>query len=154
MTCIAYKNGVLATDSMLTQDGVFRGFTKKVTRSPKGTIAAACGSAGMCSRFVWWVEDGTIDRFLDGNEGSLAIEKGDNGFSAIIVTDKGKVILLDQTGFPIWPHGALFYADGSAENFLLGAMAAGASAEEAVKRAIEFDIYSGGPVQVEELEAR
>lgn len=43
-------------------------------------------------------------------------------------------------------HG--FYAMGSGKDFASGAMAAGATAEEAVQCAIQFDTCSGGEVQV------
>lgn len=51
------------------------------------------------------------------------------------------------------PLVARFFAIGSGEDYAVAAMSMGASALDAVKIAMEHDVFTAGPVQVEALDA-
>lgn len=155
MTAIAYRDGVMAADTQLSGGDFPRGLVLKIARSPKGTLGAAAGFAGECARLRRWVEDGEVDDWIaERLARNINAPFGDEPerFGAIIATAAGRVICLDHRGRAI-EHDAPFHVEGSAEAILLGAMAAGASAEQAVRIAIEYDVGCGGPVQVERINA-
>ncbi len=152
MTAIAYCDGVMCADSLVTGGDIMRGHTIKIARSPKGTIAAAAGQFGICAMFRRLVESGELDEWLDqGAKTSLPVKSEQHGFGAIIVRQDGAVICVDSNGNAVTGLNAPFYVEGSAEAILTGAMAAGADPVTAVNIAIQYDLWSGGPVQVEAL---
>lgn len=165
MTAIAYRDGIMAADTLVSaSEGAWfvRGTTRKIARSPTGTLGAASGHCGMCERFLRWITSGQVDEWLSESHDSspppdLKCDRG--GFGAIIVqptADQGgeRVICIDYQGNPIHNIKAPFYVEGSAESILIGALAHGASAEEAVRIAIQYDTGCGGDVQVESLYPR
>ena len=151
MTAIAYRDGVLAADTETTSGDLLGGHSLKIARSPEGTIAAAAGQAGTAAQFRRMVKDGGIDNWIASNFSQrLPIEADHNGFGAIIVTAAGRVICVDYRGWAV-EFDAPFYTEGSAGVLLTGAMAAGATAEEAVRIAIKHDAWCGGDVQTERV---
>jgi hypothetical protein len=138
MTIIAYRDGVMATDSQTVSGGRIAGVTRKLCRAPDGTIAAACGDAGVCHRFRKWVESGLVGDF------DPKVERGD--FGALIARPGGGVDCMDWRGNLVSVK-AEFYADGCAADMAIGAMAHGASAIEAVAICIDHDSACGGEIQ-------
>lgn len=63
----------------------------------------------------------------------------------------GRVTCIDWQGNAVTGLDAPFYVEGGAGAILIGTMAAGATPEEAVGIAIQYDMGCGGPVQVERL---
>jgi hypothetical protein len=152
VTAIAYRNGVMAADTETMSGETLGGNTRKIERSPAGTIGAAAGEAGMAYQFRRWLRDGRIDKWIEGGfPEALPTAAERDRFGAIIVTAVGRVICVDYRGNAV-EFDAPFYTEGSAGVLLVGAMAAGASAEEAVRIAIRHDAWCGGDVQVERLE--
>ena len=114
-------------------------------------IGAAAGYAGKCAMFRRWIESGHIDKWIsEGFPANLPVDAQLNQFGAIVATAEGRVICIDWQGYPV-EMDAPFYVEGSAEEILWGAMAAGASAREAVEIAIRYERGCGGEVQVERL---
>ncbi len=151
MTAIAYRDGVMASDTETMSGDTLGGNTRKIARSPLGTIAAAAGEAGMAYVFRHWVKAGNIDRWIEEDfPEALDIKSERDRFGAIIVTRAGRVICIDYRGHAV-EFDAPFYAEGSGSILLIGAMAAGATAEDAVRIAIQHDAWCGGDVQVERL---
>jgi 20S proteasome alpha/beta subunit len=135
MTTIAYKGGVMAADSLATCNGMRDSMALKVRRVGPLLIGGA-GTAATCERFVDWVRKGMHGLSpWDGNEG---------GNSFIVLPDD-TIVVFGQSG--PWRVKSDFYAMGSGEQIALGAMAHGATAEQAVEHAIRFDIHSGGPIR-------
>lgn len=154
MTAIAYRDGVMAADTQVT-DGydMICGHMRKIARSPSGTLGAASGRAGVCAEFRRWIEAGVIDGWIAGGFGEpLALNQEAGAFGALIVTVEGQVIHVDWQGRAV-EMGAPFHAEGCGP-FLAGAMAAGADAETAVRIAILHDAGCGGEVQVERIGPR
>jgi len=140
MTTIAYKDGVLAADTLCVNGHIRSGFVTKIIRGPNGELGGAAGNAGYNRLFQDWVAGGRV--------GDAPIPKQDDE-----CRDLGFVVLPDGVIEQHEPEGlnlirADMYAAGSGRNVAQGAMAAGASAEEAVRIAIGLDCYSGGEITV------
>jgi 20S proteasome alpha/beta subunit len=67
-------------------------------------------------------------------------------FFALVVTADGKVWSMNCSGTLALVYGP-YFAEGSGAKYAMGAMAAGATAAEAVAIAIRYDAYSGGEIQ-------
>ncbi len=147
MTTIAYKDGIMAGDTLHTRGGVVMStIVTKIWRSRSGWLIGLTGYAGMAPKVEAWVENDCANppptfakRSDDGSEGELLVVKP-NG-QAGIIERHGEWFRVDEPA-----------ATGSGYELALGAMAAGASAAEAVQIAMRYDRNSGGEVQVVMLE--
>lgn len=147
MSTIAFKDGVIAADSLVCMNEVRVASTSKIftAETPDGDRYAVCsvGNMGHDQSIVEWVERGFQDPLPSMDENSSGI---------VIRASDGRVT-------KVYNHGisgdakAPFYAWGSGFELALGAMAAGAGAVEAVEIACRFDIHSGGPVEEVSLTA-
>lgn len=143
MTIVAYRDGVIASDSLLLQGGEVRcGEVRKIGRAANGGVAGASGSFMECHRFLSWVEGGFSASFHAGDP---------EAFSAILVQPDGTINIVSPDG-NLCPVNAPFKAIGCGYQVALGAMYMGASAVEAVRAAIELDPFCGGAVATLELE--
>lgn len=133
MTTIAFKDGVLASDTQVTSNGFRVGFASKIWRVGRLLIGGA-GSDCYTQKFRDWVRGGM--------EGDHPILK-DIGNVFILRPDGEGVMWCDDGPFLIKEP---FWALGSGEQIALGAMHRGATAAEAVETAIAFDTRSGGKV--------
>jgi 20S proteasome alpha/beta subunit len=135
MTTIAYRDGVIAGDSMITEQGMVVGTMTKVGK--KGPILFGCaGDAAFAKAFLDWIHSGM---------------KGD--CPTTTREDTQGIIAFDGHILSFMSHGvdrmkADYYAVGSGQRAALGAMAAGAGAEQAVRAVCQFDCYSGGEITV------
>lgn len=143
MTTIAIRHGIMAADSSIWEGSLFVGRKQKVLRTSNGTLLATCGYSGMSDPFAEWVNAGEP-------ADNLPRLPPDTDFSALVLYPDEQVFTFDGR-FMRQRVKADFYALGSGEAFALGAMHAGASAEDAIKAACEFDAWSRGPVQSERL---
>ena len=137
MTTIAYRNGVLAADTLMTLSNLREGHVIKVRRM-NGVLAAAAGNWPLALRFLDWVSSGM--------GAADAPSMGDSEMNAAghLFLPNGEVLTYARNGWSRF-HTA-YYADGTGCDIAMGAMAMGASAEEAVRIAIDLDVYSGGRV--------
>ena len=142
MTVLAYRAGIIASDSVLVDNGTMCGAGRKLARGPDGTIAGACGSCGISHRFLQWIEAGEPDDFDPDTQG--------NEFGAIVVRPDGSTWRMSASGV-IWPSTAPFFTDGCGSDIAMGALEMGATAEQAVAAAIKWDCNCGGDIQVERL---
>lgn len=137
MTTIAYKDGVLAADSLATfGSATFK--ETKITRLPDGTVVAIAGEGSAGNRFLEWLM----------GEGEEMPEQQD--FAALRVTADGVLVYTGE-----YTTAALTtdpVAIGSGGNFAIAGMHLGMTAAEAVQLATEIDPNSGGPVCVAEYE--
>ena len=141
MTTIAYRDGVLAADRLMTGGGARCAEVCKVARSKYGHLAAAAGNAsGIASLHSWVVAgcDGELPRY----------EKGT--MDGLVIYPTGRVFYWDGSPALIEMFGP-FFAAGSGQEFAFGAMAVGADARRAVEIAIQFDTLSGGRIDVRRL---
>ena len=136
MTTIAYRDGVLASDSLVTLgDTKSHGTYIKIKRIGNLLVGAAGGVADS-EQFLQW---------LKYDDGETPPPKGQ--YSALVIDPRGRVREIENGSVLPVPRGAKFHAIGSGGPFALAAMYAGASAVEAVKIATKIDINSGLPVR-------
>jgi hypothetical protein len=138
MTTIAYKDGVLAADTLSTWGDSRDGHAIKIAkRGP--FMAAGSGCLAHVQAFLDWFKGGMKADPPPMGEG----EKQAFGF--IFVGD-GKFLTWGALGWEQCRDDV--FAAGSGSEFAKGAMSHGASAEEAVRIAITHDTKSGGKVTV------
>jgi 20S proteasome alpha/beta subunit len=137
MTTIAYRGGVLASDSRVSDgDTVLPGHERKIFRLPDGCLFAASGSSEGSEMLLRAMRRGS----------PLPKLRGDRAVDALMVTPAGHLFQFEGT---IWARcRAPYYAIGSGSDFALGALFQGATAVEAVRAGMKFDAFSGGKVQV------
>lgn len=147
MTTVAYKDGVLASDSQLedSETGIC-GSIKKISKVDNCLIGG-CGNAELLS---WFLNNfsGKIFNKVTHNPYTTIASRNSDEFQGIVISPRGKVFLLEGTlvPFEIKPMGG-FIAIGAGASFAMGAMEAGASAEEAIRVASKFNSATGGRVQ-------
>ena len=157
MTIIVYRDGVMASDSRITDNGIVRGSVSKIFRAPYGLIAGASGEHGAAKRFERWLcdqrFDGGFPAPIASSCGSEFDPKTEPGcFSAIVVHPStgghaASTWLVDHRG-TFFPIEADFICEGSGREIAMGACAMGAGPVEAVLIAIQYDTGCGGEVQV------
>ncbi|CEF89140.1 hypothetical protein [Pseudomonas phage vB_PaeM_PAO1_Ab03] len=136
MTTIAYKDGIIATDGRITQGGVITDEDAEKRLEVDGIVFWLAGA--VCD---WKV---LAEAYVSGD-----------GMEDQELKVSGLVLDGDGLHFISWDGGIYSEkvnlerprAAGSGTQFALGAMMAGASAEEAVEAAKALDIYSGGTVR-------
>jgi len=135
MTTIAYRNGVMAADRQVTMGDTSVGDAVKVVRI-KGVLAGFSGNMALGQKFLDWVSRGMAGE-------PPGMKMGDSTAQGIVAAC-GRILTWDHEG---WDRlTADYYAIGSGRLIALGAMAVGASAEDAVRAAIRHDVYSSGAV--------
>lgn len=141
MTTIAIKDKILAFDSKLTADGQFSGFFVKGRRF-KNHLVAAAGSAQEIEAFLDWFEAGATEDL----KRKFGLHEREVDIQALSIDRKGNIFLYEDRLYP-YRVDAAFYAAGSGGSIAIGAMAAGASAEQALRIAAKFDSYTGGGIK-------
>lgn len=136
MTTIAYRDGVIAGDTQVTAGGMKVGSAQKVFKKGKRLWGFA-GSLALCQAYSDWVKTGR-----KGEPPELTKEDDLDGF----VIEDGKIVSYNHNGKDTIE--AEYYASGSGWLIAMGAMAMGATAEEAVRCAIKHDNGSGGDITV------
>lgn len=131
MTTLAFDGKTLATDSLITQDGVRVGLQSKITKVRNGVLAIA-GSLEDGMAAAEWLDNQDLPKpTLDA-------------FVGLLLLDDGAVVELNEklTPMPITPP----WAGGSGWQIALTAMTLGKTAPEAVAASIKLDIFSGGDI--------
>lgn len=138
MTCVAYRDRIIAADSQAIVEDVKMVDDVKVARR-KGHLFGICGMAlpPLDAAIKWY--------FSKKREAFKPYK-----FTMIVVTPEGKVIDIDHKNAVI-EVDLPFYAVGSGTAYALGAMEMGATAEQAVAAAIKWCPTVGGKVVVRKL---
>ena len=140
MTTIAYRDGVMAADTLCTVNNAIEGRVVKIAR--RGPImAGAAGSAPMCRAFLDWFKAGMKG---DPPATQHPVSSDWNYWGLIVTPDH----ILSLMGSGWMTVSAPYHAMGSGAEYALGAMAAGATAVQAVEAAIRHDTRSGGDITV------
>lgn len=142
MTTIAYRDGVLAADSMVNYATIaFEGTRSKIARCGKWHVALA-GVTCLRAPLEAWAAAGAPEDSVP----NVLLEKEDK-FTAFFMDDETGDLFEFAGGFLV-PVPTSFSALGSGALLALGAMVYGAPAEDAVKAACTLDKASGGTVTV------
>lgn len=134
VTVIAVKDGVIAADSMVSSGGVLSGTTDKiyaVCEAHGGGYVAGCGE-------LQFVQPGCRSFATTGQ-----IEPS-GGVSFLHLSSDG--VYRENNGAGWYAFNAPFYAIGTGADIALGAMAAGASAREAVEIACRLSAQCCEPI--------
>lgn len=138
MTTVTYRDGIMAADSRaFSGDRSPIGFKDKVHRLADGTLVGISTTVvGADKALVHWVEKGRLP---------AATDKLDN-FMVLMVKPNGQVFYARDQLLWTGPLSAPFYAIGSGGDYALGALSMGATAVQAVEKAIQMDPWSGGDI--------
>lgn len=159
MTVVAYRNGIMAADSLTTLDDVCLPRTRKIeTRNGYlfGLRGESCPTLAEVMDWVFepWEGKFAIDRgYLPPFRGDSA-EVSDLSFTILLVDPQGRVFELDQAGGLEWvPCG--YHAIGSGSKYALGAMdySRTVGAIGAVRAGIKRSAHCRPPIFVRRLDA-
>lgn len=143
MTTIAYRSGTLAADTLIAYHAITNGSREKIERCGDYLVAMA-GATWIRTILEDWVRAG-----CDPNEVPEQLLDNESKFAALIVDSDGLAHEFDS-GYLVPVH-ADYTAIGSGALLAMGAMAHGASAEQAVMVAAKHDKATGGPVSARHI---
>lgn len=145
MTTIAYRDGVMAADSRAYSGGRPPiGCKAKIKRLADGTLIGVSSTVpGRGEAVIAWFEAGANPE---------KVPPGDPSHRLLAVKPGGEVLFSHDAYSISGPLTGEFFAVGSGEEYALGAMAMGASAERAVEVACDLDVWSALPITVLKLE--
>lgn len=134
MTTIAYKDGVIAADSLIVGDYAEPGTYNKLYKVSGGYVGGA-GAVPQIKLFIRWFRDQSKPK------PDPALLKD---FEALVVRNDGTLLYYDKILEPmdVVPPCAI----GSGGGIAMGAMIAGATAVRAVEIARILDVHTGGKI--------
>ena len=141
MSTIAYRDGILASDSLVTDGDRREGFMRKLFRLADNRMVGFVGDAGYMEQFLAWVD----------GRGPCPDHEDGRTMEALIIAPSGAMTWVDNCGRRL-AFDANYAALGSGAAYAYGALAFGASAEDAVRAAIVHDVHSGGTIVTMSLE--
>lgn len=134
MTTVACDGKSMSTDSLETAGDVIVGSNiKKLWRLRDGSIVGCAGKVSDVRRFLDWLQS-------DRSKSPPAAK----GCTALILSKSGKLEMFEDG---VLMSSAIPAALGTGYISALTAMDMGADSKEAVRRAIQRDVFSGGPIQ-------
>jgi ATP-dependent HslUV protease subunit HslV len=143
MTTVAYRDGVLAADTLVISGSSRAGHMSKLLKTRRGALVGISGEVEGTTRFLDWMRS--------GRRGKPPATDDDSGCRGIVVEPDGSVLFWDG-GPALFPKRGAYFALGSGRDVALGALAMGATADAAVRAAMQIDIYTGGDVETLRLE--
>lgn len=152
MTTIAYKDGFMASDTQMT-NGNRKLFGIRKVFATQSFIVGIGGAVPMIDPVLAWFLDAEINTADHGVSPEQFHSTNPPDFCSTdiqilaVCRETRMAFELDATGHGV-RLGEGFAALGSGAEYALGAMAAGASAREAVEIAAAMDIHTGGVIEV------
>lgn len=149
MTIIAFKDGVMAADTMLSAHNA-QNRAQKIVRLPNGGVAGGCGHwTRAYSGLKYLTEGGDLEGRPNPrvNDGPPNID----GASLMVVKPDGSIWLVEDE-FPAFPLRDKVAAIGCGADAAMMAMGLGLSAVEAVAKVTKQDVLCGEPVQSMEVQ--
>jgi len=138
MTTIAVRDGIIAADSAIYDGTVHIGSVAKLHKIKHGIFGGAGIMRELCIMRKW-IEDDEAPLFNNSPDSLKDITA-----SGLLLIPNKKIICFEGTS--VFDIAASFQAVGSGTQIAIGAMAMGATAEQAVRIACEYDQASYGPV--------
>lgn len=147
MTTITYKDGILAGDSQMSRGDEKCMGILKVGKTENFLLGFSGSFSNAPALYSWFLENENIGVENPVNLCQVweNVPNFGSGFSLMIVNRAGLIWTASHEGPPVFIPSK-YDAAGSGSEFAIGAMAAGASAPEAVRIAAKYDVYTGGPV--------
>ncbi|MEO1658261.1 MAG: hypothetical protein AAFR65_11095 [Pseudomonadota bacterium] len=137
MTTIAWDGTTLASDSQGSGSFIYENGPKVFEHN--GCLYGIAGDREAVEQAVRWIKASNLDP-SSGEPPNLQTEN----VGGLMINPQGECFVFEKRLIPFevsTPH-----AEGSGQRFAMGAMLAGATAEDAVRIAIELDQESGGTV--------
>lgn len=153
MTTLAVKDNIIAADGQVTAGDTISDYNCEKIVEINGCLVAGAGSWAQIIKFREWFlnHSDTLIVQQEGLNVSMNLpEELDGNFYGIVLYPSGELYLYEGRTDVSMPVKQPF-SIGSGSVFAVGAMDAGAGAEEAVNIACYRDPYSGGEVQVMSL---
>lgn len=148
MTCIAYRDGIMAADTLEVFADAGKTFCAKLYRVPsgknRGDILGLSGGSFIGNILRKWYLDPARNPLPD--LAAYKDEDDEDGARALVYKKDKTLWLMNATGSLI-PRHDNYYSIGAGAPYAMGAMAAGKSAAQAVRIACRFEPYCGRPVQ-------
>jgi hypothetical protein len=138
MTTVAYRDGVLAADTLSVSAGIPCRCTK-LFRLEDGSVCGFAGNVDAWRLFLAWLRH--------GGEPPKFTDKDRESFHALVMHPDGRVDEWESERVAI-PLEDPFYAIGSGSKAAVAAMHMGADAARAIEIAKLCDADTGGPVMV------
>ena len=139
------KEGVMVSDNQNTLAGIMTACRKifKMKEGPnKGTLVGTVGAPGPCFIFMEWFTTHDAHNFTECYDDNQLMQVTDEeDFWCILLTPQKKIMIVDRFFVPE-EIPAPYHAIGSGGNIALGAMDAGATAQDAVDIACARDTFS------------
>jgi hypothetical protein len=144
MTCIAFKDGVMAADTMLSSHNA-QNRAQKLVRLPDGGVAGGCGHWSRAYSGLKYLADGGDP---DGRPNPRVTEGPPNidGATLLVAKPDGTLWLIEDE-FPAFPLRDKVASVGCGADAALMAMGLGLSAADAVAKVTRQDVLCGDPVQ-------
>lgn len=139
MTIVAYKDGIIASDSQVESGNLIVGTVPKITRMKKGGVAGASGRIKGVAAFLAYARK-------TGFDGSPVVHNLDLKDSSAFFVLPDRTIWIVEHGAPPYQLQDVMHAEGAGREVAIGAMEYGASAREAVEIAIRRTSGCGGPI--------
>lgn len=147
MTTVAFRDGVMAADTMITNGNQKQHGVQKIYRIGSWVVGFA-GDFGDIPVLCEWLEKQAECRSVpDWGQPDEFPEDIDTD---VLIACAAGLFELDSKGRVI-PVPVTFTAIGSGAKYAIGAMAYGASATKAIQIAMDNDTYSGGEVRTERV---
>lgn len=145
LTTIVYAHGVLAFDSLVTaKNGESERKDSTMIKGIKtdSYLAAGAGDIECVQAFLLWIQKDFKDKYKPEY-------KRDADFEMLVVDYSGKVITYINNLLPQKTKALLkdCYVLGDGADLALGALAMGATAEQAVKIAAKYNPSTGGKIR-------
>lgn len=136
MTIICYRDGVIAADTAIWANNLFVAHGIKIARRPDGYLfGGAGGNVAIQTAMADFETIGDVDDLEGPDFDELEL--------MIVAPDGGVIELVGDLSSKLYPE---FDAIGFGSEVAMGAMAAGATAEQAVAVAIDKSMGCGGDV--------
>ena len=156
MTTIAFsrRDGMIAADSRNTDSSGATFSVRKIEKLENGRYFLGSGHLYTIGLAREWAETDFDEEYRPEFGVMFCDQAEDFRFSCLVISEDGRIVILLDDEMQPQPVTDDLLAIGSGAAYAIGAMAAGLSPEEAVGIAIQYDGNSGGPVQVEHINAR
>ncbi len=140
MTVIAWDGKILAADKLANTSDMRRSVTK-ITKAPNGNLLFSAGSFDtITALYQWYNKAGNDDEFY-------RVQKENDWQPLNVIYIDGTIWRYERHPVPFKIEDK-FITAGSGAHFAIAFLSMGLGAEEAVRRTIEFDPYSGGGIDV------
>lgn len=144
MTIIVATDRMMIADSSMSQgDLMLRVGKPKIVRNPDGWLGAGAGQTAAVAMFSQW--------FMRGMPLHDRPDIKEDDFSALLLAPKGGCMRVEASLTPYRVTTPAVLGGGDAEAFVFGAIAAGADPEKAMTLALEYCVWTKGPLQIEVL---